>query len=111
MQFKDRYLSSIGLTEQAVAANMLANYYLLKLEGVTAEDSPSQVFLAKIPRFHDQLQGFVESHMEVAPPLPQGLVGETISELFNHLQKREYGFTKLRLNGTTKNAVLDKARN
>lgn len=115
MDFKDRNLSSLGLTERGVAENMLANYYLLMLEGGNLDKSFSQLFLANIPGFHKAIESFVNQHQDLALPTPeiknseQGQTNE-LSRIFHLLKNDDYSFAKPRLDFAKKSRFIKKRK-
>ncbi len=114
MEFKDKNIAALGLTERACAGNMFANYYLLMFEGGVIDQSRSQAFLARIPSFHQTISTFVDSHHDVALPTPQVASLETdqrgaLENLFKLLKRGDYPFIKTRLDSKQKTEVVNKA--
>lgn len=112
MEFKDKNLSSLGLTERGVAIDMLSNVYLSMFEGGKLEDSSSQAYLARIPGFHKSLRAFIITNRDVAPPLPDVVDAKRdqpgeLSLLFSLLKNREYPFTKFNLSEKRKSELVD----
>ncbi len=111
--FKDKYLSSIGLTEKDTAQMMLANYLLYRFEGYSdPAASPSQKYLASIPEFHVEIQKYCEQ-ADTDHTLLQDSIRtadsqmQILGKLFQSIEKKDLvPFTQKRLTENHKTNLL-----
>jgi hypothetical protein len=109
--FVDRHLAGLGQTHRDIAYAMLAGYYLFGFEGVSADCSNSQHYLAGVEHYHQDLAAFIANYSGTLPPLLDHTASRSdkfmaIIESFDQTELTNLPICQHRLDAATKQTVI-----